>query len=77
MHRGEPVFVDGTGRRREILRAAGAALGVVLVGYVVVLGVGLGLNANVPVTAWVMPEKAKQTAPVHTQTGRPRTPSAR
>jgi hypothetical protein len=77
MHRGEPVFVDGTGRRREFLRATGAALGVVMVGYVVVLGVGLGFNANVPTTAWVMPEKSAQTEPVDKQTGRPQTPPAR
>lgn len=48
-----------------------------MVGYVAVLGVGLGLNANVPTTAWVMPEKSEQTEPVPKETGRLRTPSTR
>jgi len=61
-----------------MLRGVGAALGVVLVGYVVVLGIGLGLNANVPMTAWVVPEKSDAVPqPFQEQTGRPPTPSAR
>lgn len=53
----QPVFVDGTGKRRKLLQVAGVISGVVIAGYAIALGVSLGTGAEVPLTTWVVPEK--------------------
>ncbi|WP_344239856.1 hypothetical protein [Actinocorallia libanotica] len=53
----QPVFVDGTGKRRKLFQVAGAILGVIITGYAIALGVSLGTGAEVPLTTWVVPEK--------------------
>lgn len=53
----QPVFVDGTGKRRKLFQVAGVISGVVIAGYAIALGVSLGTGASVPLTTWVVPEK--------------------
>ncbi|MEO3782152.1 hypothetical protein ABGB12_02395 [Actinocorallia sp. B10E7] len=58
----QPVFVDGTGKRRKLFQVAGVILGVIIAGYAIALGVSLGTGAAVPLTTWVVPEKNKKMA---------------
>ncbi|WP_344449499.1 hypothetical protein [Actinocorallia aurantiaca] len=53
----QPVFVDGTGKRRKLFQVAGVIAGVFIAGYAIALGVSLGTGASVPLTTWVVPEK--------------------
>ncbi|MEV5747541.1 hypothetical protein AB0L00_06950 [Actinoallomurus sp. NPDC052308] len=48
----DPVFVDPTGRRGRIMRRAGIALGCLVAGYLILVGVGLAIGARVPLTPW-------------------------
>jgi hypothetical protein len=48
----EPVFVDRTGRRRRLARAAGIVVGCLLAAYVAVVAFGLVSGAGVPMTPW-------------------------
>jgi hypothetical protein len=57
----QPVFVDGTGKRRKLFQVAGVIAGVIIAGYAIALGVSLGTGAEVPLTTWVVPEKKTQT----------------
>jgi hypothetical protein len=51
-HRAESVFVDASGRRRRLIRRMGLAVAALLMGYLVVVGVGLFVGADVPLTPW-------------------------
>jgi len=58
----QPVFVDGTGKRRKLFQVAGVISGVIIAGYAIALGVSLGTGASVPLTTWVVPEKNTRMA---------------
>ncbi|WP_157963782.1 hypothetical protein [Actinocorallia populi] len=58
----QPVFVDGTGKRRKLFQVAGVISGVVIAGYAIALGVSLGTGTEVPLTTWVVPEKKTRSA---------------
>ncbi|WP_460366965.1 hypothetical protein, partial [Actinocorallia lasiicapitis] len=60
MKHGKPVFVDGTGRRRKLMRRAGLGFGALLGGYALVLGIGLGTGADVPMDDWIAPPKTER-----------------
>jgi hypothetical protein len=70
-HRAESVFVDASGQRRRRLRRVGLVVAVLLAGYLVVVGVGLFVGADVPLTPW--PGKGGKAGPgVGAELGRQR-----
>lgn len=48
----DPVFVDGTGRRRRLARNAGIAVACVLVAYLAIVAFGLVIGSGAPLTPW-------------------------
>jgi hypothetical protein len=48
----ESVFEDASGRRARRVRRLGIATGAALVTYLVVIGVNLAMDADVPLTPW-------------------------
>jgi hypothetical protein len=47
-----PVFVDASGRRARLVRRLGILAGAALTAYLVVIGVNLAMDADVPLTPW-------------------------
>ncbi|MBB1256801.1 translation initiation factor IF-2, partial [Streptomyces sp. OF3] len=63
----EPVFVDGSGRRRRTLRRIGWALGLACAGYAVVLVFSLaGGNSNAPWLPLTGPQEGESADGVRT-----------
>jgi hypothetical protein len=74
----DAVFVDPTGRRRLLVRTAGAVAGCVLAAYLGIVAVGLVIGTDAPLTPW--PDvKPSQREALPGNGGRPhkRAPSGR
>lgn len=58
---GRPVFTDPSGQRRRLMRLAGAAGSVVLVGALVLVGIGLTGGPDTPFSMFSAPHEHGQT----------------
>ena len=48
----DPVFVDTTGRRRRLARRTGFVAGLLIAGFLVIIGTGLFAGADMPLSPW-------------------------
>ncbi|HZE30230.1 MAG TPA: hypothetical protein VE198_02190 [Actinoallomurus sp.] len=48
----DPVFVDGTGRRRRLVRLAGIVVGVLVAAYLAIVAFGFVGGTRMPLTPW-------------------------
>ncbi|GAB2810595.1 hypothetical protein GCM10022221_05000 [Actinocorallia aurea] len=53
--------MDGSGRRRRLLRVGGIVLSVLVCGYVAVLAVSVAVGSDVPITTWVLPDEPSES----------------
>lgn len=59
------MFSDSTGRRRLLVKWAGAAVGLALISYLAMVGVGLAAGEQAPLTPWLPNNGSSGTSKHH------------
>lgn len=68
--RSSAVFSDPTGRRRLVAKWVGAGVGLVLISYLALVGVGLAADGHAPLTPWLPSDGASGKGPEPHRVGR-------